>query len=105
MRNLKDDIIEKISSKMGIPAKDVEAVVSHQFKAALKAMDTNDSVELSGFGKFIYMPKSADRILRTLKEASLKMERGEIEKHERMNMEDVNIQIRKLENIINARKS
>ena len=44
----------------------IEAVVTHQFQSANEAMDTNDSIEISGFGKFYFNKKKAINKLKQL---------------------------------------
>lgn len=39
----------------------IKAVISHQFDSAYEALEFNNSVEISGFGKFYYNEKKADR--------------------------------------------
>lgn len=52
--SVKDFLIRKMSVKMLIPEFTLDAVVSHQFHSASQAMLTNKSVEISGFGKFLF---------------------------------------------------
>mgnify|MGYP001291896786 CR=1 FL=1 len=56
---IKDFIIRKMSVKMLIPEFTLDAIVSHQFQSASQAMLITKSVELSGFGKFIFNNKKA----------------------------------------------
>jgi dephospho-CoA kinase len=46
--------------------KTIEAVVNHQFQSTNLAMRTNNSVELSGFGKFFFNGKKAKKKLDSL---------------------------------------
>ena len=48
-----------MSVKLLIPEYTIEAIVAHQFQEALKAMVVNKSVEISGFGKFLFNEKRA----------------------------------------------
>jgi len=57
--SVKDYIIRKMSIKMLIPEKIIDAVVTHQFSSAINALSTNNSVEISGFGKFTFNEKKA----------------------------------------------
>ena len=57
--SVKDFLIRKMSVKLLIPEYTIEAIVTHQFQEALKAMIANKSVEISGFGKFIFNEKRA----------------------------------------------
>jgi nucleoid DNA-binding protein len=57
--SVKDYLIRKMAVNLMVPEKTIEAVISHQFNEANVAMRTNDSVELSGFGKFLFNKKKA----------------------------------------------
>lgn len=57
--SVKDFLIRTLAVKMLTSEKTLEAVVNHQFQSANEAMDTNNSVEISGFGKFMFNGKKA----------------------------------------------
>ena len=57
--SVKDYIIRKLSIKMKLTEKIIDNVVSHQFSSANEALIKNKSVEVSGFGKFIFNDKKA----------------------------------------------
>jgi len=57
--SIKDYIIRKMSIKLNTPEKVIEAVVNHQFQSATLAFNDQKSVELSGFGKFLFNEKKA----------------------------------------------
>lgn len=61
----KELLIKTIASKILVSEKTIEAVINHQFISANQAMDTNKSVEISGFGKFMFNEKKAARRLKT----------------------------------------
>lgn len=61
--SVKQFLIRKMSVYMAVPEKTIEAVVNHQFAAMLDAMRTEDSVEISGFGKFLFNKKKAVRTM------------------------------------------
>jgi nucleoid DNA-binding protein len=61
----KELLIRTIASKILVSEKTIEAVINHQFISANQAMDTNKSVEISGFGKFMFNEKKAARRLKT----------------------------------------
>lgn len=61
----KEFIIRTIASKLLFAEKTIEAVINHQFASANSAMDTNKSVEISGFGKFMFNEKKAARRLKS----------------------------------------
>ena len=48
-----------MSTKMVISEKVINQVIVHQFDSAQDAFKNNDSVELSGFGKFLFNKKKA----------------------------------------------
>jgi len=59
--SVKDFLIRKMSIKMLIPEFTLDAVISHQFQAAQQAMVGTKSVEVSGFGKFLFNQKKAQK--------------------------------------------
>lgn len=68
MARLQDTLIKTTSIKLAISERIVEAVVNHQFSSANAAITdgTNSTVELSGFGKFIFSKKKAIKRLEKL---------------------------------------
>jgi len=59
--SMKDYLIRKLAVKLMTPEKTLEAVINHQFQSANEAMYVNKSVEISGFGKFIFNEGKAIR--------------------------------------------
>ena len=57
--SVKDYLIRILAVKMLTSEKTIEAVVNHQFQSANEALETNHSVEISGFGKFLFNAKKA----------------------------------------------
>ena len=55
--------IKKIAVNNNIPEKTVNAIVNHQFQAISLNLQTNDTLEVSGFGKFIFNRKKAEKKL------------------------------------------
>lgn len=64
--SMKDYLIRVQSVKAMMSEKVIEAVVNHQFQSASLAMRTNNSIELSGFGKFYFNTKKAIKRLASL---------------------------------------
>ena len=64
--SIKDYIIRKMSIKFNTPEKVIEAVVNHQFQSATLAFNDQKSVELSGFGKFLFNEKKAVKKMETM---------------------------------------
>ena len=64
--SVKDYLIRTLAVKMMVSEKTIETVVNHQFQSANQAMDTNNSVEISGFGKFYFNEKKARKRLQSL---------------------------------------
>jgi nucleoid DNA-binding protein len=56
---LKDFLIRKLSQKLNIPERVIDVVITDQFTSAFKATTTCNSIELSGFGKLMFLPKKA----------------------------------------------
>ena len=59
--SVKEYICRLMSIKMNIPLKTVETIVDHQFQSANEALKTNYSLEISGFGKFLFNHKKAEK--------------------------------------------
>lgn len=57
--SVKEWIIKKMSINMVISEKVIEQVVNHQFDSANDALTSNDTLEISGFGKFLFNKKKA----------------------------------------------
>jgi hypothetical protein len=57
--SVKEWIIKKMSINMVISEKTIDAVVTNQFDSANDALNTNDTIEISGFGKFLFNKKRA----------------------------------------------
>jgi nucleoid DNA-binding protein len=62
----KDYLVRILSVDIAIPDKVIDAVIAHQFQSANTAMDTNKSLEISGFGRFIFNDKKAVKKMATL---------------------------------------
>lgn len=63
----KDYIIKKIASDI-ISERIIHQVISHQFDSANKATAVHNSVEISGFGKFVFAKKKAEKQLKKYEE-------------------------------------
>ncbi len=59
--SVKDFLIRKLSVQLMTSEKTIEAVVNHQFQNANIALQENMSVEISGFGKFYFNKKKAQK--------------------------------------------
>lgn len=57
--SVKDYLVRKLAVSLMVSEKVIDAVVTHQFSEANDALSTNDSVEISGFGKFCFNKKKA----------------------------------------------
>ena len=64
--SMKDYLIRVLAVKTRTSEKTIEAVVNHQFQSANSAMREHNSVEISGFGKFYFNVKKAERHLAKL---------------------------------------
>jgi hypothetical protein len=61
--SVKDYLIRIMAVKEMMSEKVIEAVVNHQFQSANIALQENDSIEISGFGKFFFNHKKATKLL------------------------------------------
>ena len=57
--SVKDYLIRTLAVKLALNEKLIEKVINHQFQSANEAMTCNNSVEISGFAKFIFNEKKA----------------------------------------------
>jgi nucleoid DNA-binding protein len=73
--SVKDYLIRTLAVKMLKSEKLIETVVNHQFQSANEAMDTNNSLEIAGFGKFYFNEKKAKKRLAALYSKKEAMER------------------------------
>lgn len=71
----KKEIIKKIVVDTAIPEDVISDVLSFAFSKAIKAFKTGNSVELSGFGKFVFNPHSAKKYLPIMEKGLANMER------------------------------
>lgn len=58
---MKDYLVRTLAVKLRIPEKTLDAVISHQFHSANEAMMTNNTIEISGFGKLHFNKKKAEK--------------------------------------------
>lgn len=56
---MREYLARTLAVKMMVSEKVIDAVIAHQFQEANTALLSNDSVEISGFGKFIFNKKKA----------------------------------------------
>ena len=59
--SVREWITRKIAVGIMIPEGVIRLVMTHQFDSAYEALEENNSIEISGFGKFYYNEKKADR--------------------------------------------
>lgn len=58
--SVKEFIIKRMSISLVVSEKIIDQIVQHQFDSANDALNTNDTVEISGFGKFFFNTKKAN---------------------------------------------
>ena len=64
--SVKDYLIRMMAVKTMTSEKTIEAIVNHQFQSANDAMHVHNSLEISGFGKFFFNTKKAERKMEKL---------------------------------------
>jgi nucleoid DNA-binding protein len=98
-QTIKDFLVDLIAERMKLPKTLVNTVVVEQFSGIAKAMTTETSVEMSGFGVFYFLPKKAEKALEGLK----KIERGEAElpSYIKKSKEDLRKDLLQIENQLN----
>jgi nucleoid DNA-binding protein len=73
--SVKDFLVRTLAVKMLTSEKTIEAVINHQFQSANEAMDVNNSLEISGFGKFYFNEKKATKRIGQLNAKKQAMEK------------------------------
>ena len=58
--SVKEFIIKRMSISLVVSEKIIDNVIQHQFDSANDALNTNDTIEISGFGKFFFNTKKAN---------------------------------------------
>lgn len=66
--SVREWITKKIATGIIVPEKVIRQVITHQFDSAYDALKVNNSLEISGFGKFFYNTKKADKEIEWCKE-------------------------------------
>jgi len=51
--SIKEHIFRKLSQELNLPLATIKKVLDNQFRTALIALKTNDSLEIAGLGKFL----------------------------------------------------
>lgn len=64
--SVKEWIIKRMSINMVVSEKIIDQIITHQFDSATEALNSNDSIEISGFGKFYFNTKKADKLYNKL---------------------------------------
>lgn len=57
--SVKEWLIKKLAISIIIPERVIDAVISNQFDTANDALKTSKSIEISGFGKFVFNQNKA----------------------------------------------
>lgn len=63
---MREYLVRTLAPKLMLSEKVIDTVIADQFSEANKALATNDSIEISGFGKFFFNHKKAVRKMETL---------------------------------------
>ena len=63
---VKDYLIRVLAVKTLTSEKTIEAIVNHQFQSANEALQTNKSVEISGFARMLFNQKKANKKMKLL---------------------------------------
>ena len=58
--SVKEFIIKRMAISLVVSEKIIDQVINHQFDSANDALNTNDTLEISGFGKFFFNTKKAN---------------------------------------------
>lgn len=58
--SVKEWIIKRMAISLVISEKVIDSIITHQFDSANDALNLNDTIEISGFGKFYFNTKKAN---------------------------------------------
>jgi len=61
--SIKEYLIKKMAISLNMPEKDIDKVISHQFNSVNDAFRKVNSIEISGFGKFVILPVKTRKML------------------------------------------
>jgi len=64
--SVRDYLVRTLAVKLMIPEKTIDAIVVNQFHEANAALQGNDTIEISGFGKLIFNQKKAQKKMEKL---------------------------------------
>lgn len=64
--SVRDYLVRTLAVKLMVPEKTIDAIVVHQFHEANAALQGNDSIEISGFGKFLFNQRKAQKKMEKL---------------------------------------
>jgi nucleoid DNA-binding protein len=70
----KEWLIKKLSIKIVVSEKIIDAIVNHQFDEANLALKVKNSIEFSGFGKFVFNMNKANKKMAKLQSHKLTYE-------------------------------
>jgi hypothetical protein len=62
--SVKNFLIRKMSTAANIPEKVISSVVDHQFAALIENMPTCNTLEISGFGKFVFHKGKGPKLMK-----------------------------------------
>jgi nucleoid DNA-binding protein len=88
---LKEWLIKKLALDQKHSEKNIKVVIDNQFDTANDAVNKHDSVELSGFGKFVFNKNRAIKRLAKWKKEKAKLEEAmkeNMSERRKLNMED-----------------
>jgi nucleoid DNA-binding protein len=73
--SIRDYLVRTLAVKLLVNEKVVDTVVAHQFSEANEALRHNDSIEISGFGKFFFNKKKAVKKMEIMHKQITSLER------------------------------
>jgi nucleoid DNA-binding protein len=107
--SVKDYLIRKMAVKMMVTESTIDAVIRHQFSSANDATQKHKSLEISGFGKFYFNEKKAqktkERLEKSLNEINETLQNNISESHRSrltLKAEKINQVLKAINNKTNA---
>ena len=72
--SVKDYITRKLAPKLMVEERIIDSIITHQFSSAQEALSFHDSVEIGGWGKWMFNRKKAHKMAFNLQELKLSIE-------------------------------
>lgn len=105
-QSTKDYLYNNLAKKLNISSSTIEKVIQHSFETTYEKMKSSNSVEIAGFGKFLFNLKKAQKRTEALKKIKQALENKLVQSPEseklKLKLETTINTLTKLEDRINV---